>query len=151
MTDFQLPDLETVDELPEIALRGGRSKGANPLVEFMAGMQAPVPVGTKQGKNTTTKPQYQSFFIPIEPLPETLTGDKERAKEARDRANKLVNKFASLVRRVVNNDETDTVDFALRKQQTDANDPTSLGLRVYRTTLTADKKAKKIEARNKAK
>jgi hypothetical protein len=147
-TDFTLPELETVDELPTIALRGGRNKGTpNPYIDFMSGMEAPKEVATKVGKQTVTKMQWQSFFVPIEPVPETITDPKQRASEAKDRANKLVNKFASLVRRVVDADTTDSVGFALRKQQADANDPTSLGLRVYRTVLDDEKKAKKVQAR----
>ena len=136
MADFTLPTIEVLNALPDVRKVGGRGKGEpNPLLDFMASMPAPTTVTVKQGKNSVQQPQWSSFLVPIEEVPDTITDPKQRLSEAKDRVNKLVNKFSSLVRRIVSADETDTVDFALRKEGEGEN----LGLRVFRTTLEGEK------------
>jgi hypothetical protein len=97
-------------------------------------MPAPAP-----GKGKGAPMQFAWFFVPADKPADTITDPAEREKAIKANANKLVNRFTSLSRRI-RKDNSATHDYTFRKMRDPANPESGdFGIVVYRIQPGTDK------------
>ena len=133
---IELPTIAYTTAIPDSAKAGGKRGQPSPYLQFMRDMPAPA----LNGKGKDAKMQYAWFFVPADEPADTITDPDERTKAIKANANKLVNRFTSLARRI-RKDSAATHDFTFRKMNdpnvTDGSGP--WGLVVYRIPPGTDK------------
>lgn len=130
-----LPPVLFTSTIPESVRAGGRGAGENPFQQFMVDMPAPA----MKGKGKDAQMQFAHFFVPADPVSDTITDPKEREKAEKAGTSKLVSRFTSISRRI-RKTRSDTHDYTFRKAR-DPSNPTNgkWGIIVYRIAPGTDK------------
>jgi hypothetical protein len=139
--DNNLPSyvkIEYTTRVPDSARAGGRTGQPSPWLQFLKDMPAPSPVKPAK-KNPDGSPVMNIawFFIPADQPADTVQGE-EREKAVKANANKLVNRFTSIARRI-RKTNGDTHNYTFRK----VRDPNAeegqgeWGLQVFRIEAEA--------------
>jgi hypothetical protein len=123
-----LPKLRYTTQIPETTRGRGRPGGGeNVYQKLMIDMPAPA-----KGKGKDAPTQFASFFVPVE-IPATITDAAEREKTAKDKCNKLVNRFTAVSRRIRKTlSETHAYTFRKARDPDVADGAGAWGVMVYR-------------------
>jgi len=110
----EMPEIQFTTTLPQSKRGGGRLSSTNEYQQHMMNMPAP-----SRGKGRNAETEYAWFFVPAE-VSETITDEAEREKAQRDNAQKLVNRFTSVGRRIRKN-HGETHNYTFRKLRDPSN------------------------------
>lgn len=97
------------------------------------GTSSPYAVAMKALELSADPKKLQSFYVPCDAVPATVTGEDEKAKWLKENARKIANRISGVSRRITKDDSG--VAFAIRSMP--GKDGTGMGVRVFRVAPKA--------------